>query len=381
MYKNIVFWQNMPAHHQLGALRYLARVWEGDVYAVFDTRMLPDRKALGWKCPDFGEIKVHFLDEMDFPEVFVKKHIELHYDAIHVLGGIRGCLSVDLAWKEIKKNKSIKLACIAERPNFNSWKSIIQKAWYRNFFRKYGDRFNLFLTMGKIGLESYQKLGVSSDILFPYMYQADCMEYPSLSSRDVGFRSIRFVYIGRLIAIKGVGTLLDVLDSLPNTGWELSWIGGGGEYEKNVREISQSKEQVFFLGKVSSDEIINRLSLFDIAIVPSHYDGWGMVVNEAIMAGLGVIVTQNVGSKDLIEASQAGQVIDAGSFQSLKNVMNKLIDEPSLMEEWKENAEKYRPLIRPERVGEYLRDVLHYSFIDSSVQRPQPDWLVPNKKR
>ena len=48
-------------------------------------------------------IKCNFLDKQQNPMLFVKKFIKEHSDAIHILGGFRGYLSTNLAWRELQK--------------------------------------------------------------------------------------------------------------------------------------------------------------------------------------------------------------------------------------------------------------------------------------
>jgi glycosyltransferase involved in cell wall biosynthesis len=379
---NIVFWQIMPSHHQSGAIRHLAEIWPGHVIAVYDIEMLESRKSLGWQHPNMGKVQCFYLDNTEKPDVFVKNIIEQQSDAIHLLGGFRGCLSTKLALRELVKRPNARLSCIAERPRlWGGFKStILAPLWYRSFFFLYGKRFKAFFAMGELGVQCFKALGYPEDRLFPYMYQVDSVDEsilsgsPKGSSVDSFTEEVRFVYVGRFDQGKGVDLILAAFDSLPGD-WSLDWIGTGGELEPLVRASANGKK-VRFIGSVPSDQVIKCMQSYDVCLVPSRYDGWGMMSNEALLAGLGLVVSDAVGSKDLVFASGAGKVISAGSTNALRVTLSDILDHPEQVLEWKVNAQIYRKRIAPELVGQYLFDVLRYAFIEAEGDKPVAPWLL-----
>ena len=62
----------------------------------------------------------------------------------------------------------------------------------------------------------------------------------------------------------------------------------------------------------------------DIFVLPSRHDGWGVVVNEALGAGLPIIVSDRVGARDLVENGCNGFVTTAGDIDSLASALLKL---------------------------------------------------------
>lgn len=362
---NVIFWQNMPSHHQSGAIRRLTEIWDGEVHGVFDMEMLPRRKALGWKTPDMGNMQMHYLNDQEFSLSFVKEFCEKNSNAIHILGGFRGCRSVTLAWSILKKNPTAKLVCMAERPHFRGWKSVFQWIWYRAFFKRYGSRFKAVLSMGTLGVDCFRRLGCSKKILYPYIYQVDEDSPSIVNSFDGLTERVHFVYIGKFNQRKGVDVLLETLSQL-SAGWRLDFIGSGGTLEPSVRESTHSSKcvgDIRYLGKIDSDEVIQHLREYDVCLIPSQHDGWGMVTNEALQAGIGVIVSDAAGSMDLVRASGAGLVVKAGDAFSLAMAMQEVIDHPEKINLWKERAEAFQPKMSAEVVGDYLADVLTHCFI------------------
>jgi glycosyltransferase involved in cell wall biosynthesis len=373
----IVFWQLMPSHHQSGVMRHLAKAWNRKIHAVFDIKMLPDRKKLGWQSPDLGSINTHFLEDIKNTQKFVSDFIDEHRDAIHILSGFRGCNSVDSAWAKLMQYQVSRLAVIAERPNMLTWKSHLKKFWYKRFIEKYKQRFKAILPMGRLGVKWFRDIGCSDDVLFPYMYQYD--NTTNQHSQAIRARSgdMKFIYAGQLIQRKGCDLLLEATRMLPSNGWSLDLVGEGhelGDYVKSF--IDTYKLPVRYIGKWNSSEVVSRLKVYDICIVPSRHDGWGMVVNEAIEAGLGVIVSDRTGACDLVNASGSGIVVPANNVPALSGAMQIALDNPEQVSSWQKRAKEYVPRICASSVGSYLYDVLAYSFLNCDTKRPEAPWLL-----
>ena len=60
----------------------------------------------------------------------------------------------------------------------------------------------------------------------------------------------------------------------------------------------------------------------DVLVLPSRFDGFGFVVSEAIKYGTYVIVSSQVGAKDLLLKGKKGAVFNMGSKDELINQLN-----------------------------------------------------------
>ena len=72
-----------------------------------------------------------------------------------------------------------------------------------------------------------------------------------------------------------------------------------------------------FSGFLPLDELPAEFAAADAFVLPSRHDGWGVVVNQALAAGLPVIATEAVGAAELLSAPGTGAVIPAGSADAL----------------------------------------------------------------
>jgi glycosyltransferase involved in cell wall biosynthesis len=130
----------------------------------------------------------------------------------------------------------------------------------------------------------------------------------------------RLLFVGQLIPRKGIDILLEAFSSVKNA--EL-WIAGGGELEDAVVEAARGDSNIRYLGHLPKDEVMGLYPQIDILVVPSRYEVWGLVVDEALCSGRPVIATDQVGATDdLIEAGVNGEIVPAGSAAALAEAIN-----------------------------------------------------------
>jgi len=166
--------------------------------------------------------------------------------------------------------------------------------------------------------------------------------------------SVVFVFVGRLVAHKGLSDLLVAFKKInheqPNA--RLLIVGDGPLRESLSRTVKMN-QAVQSLGRLDMDGVIEIYHAADVAVVPSHFEPWGLVVNEALAAGLPVVASDRVGSvDDLIEDGVTGKVYASGSIAELEESLSELFDEKlraqlsfnarELINEWtlEESAEK-----------------------------------------
>ena len=72
---------------------------------------------------------------------------------------------------------------------------------------------------------------------------------------------------------------------------------------------------------MSHDRLAAEMPRPDVLVVPSFFDSFGMVVAEAMACGLPVVVTQNVGAKEMISPGVNGLIVPAGDAGALADAM------------------------------------------------------------
>lgn len=141
-----------------------------------------------------------------------------------------------------------------------------------------------------------------------------------------------FVYVGRLAPEKNLQMLTDVFMQLQTTSdWKLLFVGDGpmrGELQQ-LASKSTKPENIQFAGGFPWYEVPRWLAQSDVLILPSISEPWGLVVNEAMVCGLPVVVSQTCGCvEDLVINKQNGFVIDPQNAATLKNALQFFTDNP-----------------------------------------------------
>ncbi|WP_207220789.1 glycosyltransferase, partial [Vibrio vulnificus] len=131
--------------------------------------------------------------------------------------------------------------------------------------------------------------------------------------------SIKYLYVGRLSPEKNLEFLIEEF----NNNGKLLTIVGEGELFSKYKAIS--KGNIAFTGYIDKDKLVDVYKSHDAFVLPSKSEPWGLVVEEALSAGLPVIVSSNVGCyKDLVTSTDAGVVFNIDDSLSFKCAIEKM---------------------------------------------------------
>ena len=130
-----------------------------------------------------------------------------------------------------------------------------------------------------------------------------------------------FVYVGRLESYKGIRLLLEAFAHIGLDGARLLLVGDGSE-RVLVDAAAANDGRIRYLGRRNFEGVVAAFSISDVAIVPSELDSWGLVVNEAMAAGLPVIATDRIGAvDDMVIDGDTGIIVPAGNSNKLQEAM------------------------------------------------------------
>ncbi|OCH29653.1 hypothetical protein A6E13_05615 [Aliivibrio fischeri] len=147
----------------------------------------------------------------------------------------------------------------------------------------------------------------------------------SLSDKDKDKDKYRLVYTGQLIERKNILSIIDAIKDISNI--ELVLIGdGNNQYINEIKELAKKNNAtVFFLGNLSPYEIYKEYNNSDCFILPSFDEPWGLVVNEALLFGLPVIVSDHVGCHfDLVNSLNG--VVTRGNSLDIREAIIKVME-------------------------------------------------------
>lgn len=133
------------------------------------------------------------------------------------------------------------------------------------------------------------------------------------------------IAVGRLVRRKGFDYLLQAMTMLP-ADVHLQIVGDGpleAELKQLVRDNGLDG-RVTFLGYKTRSEIFQYLDCADCFVLSSLHEGLGIVVQEAMYAGLPIVATRNGGQVDLVHESRNGFLVDPEDPHMLAKAIYKL---------------------------------------------------------
>jgi glycosyltransferase involved in cell wall biosynthesis len=203
--------------------------------------------------------------------------------------------------------------------------------------------FDAYMPMGTCGRAYYRMLGSGSKPMFVRPYEPD---YALIQRRDpdaeqallarLGLKAERrrFVYSGRLIAVKRVELLISAFSTVADimTDWDLV-IAGGGPLEARLRQAvpERLRDRVKFTGFMQMSDVRCCYRVSDVLVHPSEFEPWALVINEAVAAGMAVIATYVTGAAvELVRPNVNGMLVAPGSQSELEDAMLACNDPPRL---------------------------------------------------
>lgn len=378
MENRLIFLFDQPPKVGKGCFNYVSKKWNGEVIFAYLHGFNEERKSTNWNDNDYGKAKLINLEQN--PQKIISKFFKDYPEAIYVIAGFKSEIMNYL--KEYVLLKKYKFICFAERPGIYGkwWKKILKKIYIpiseKMISKKYSDKVCAYLPLGKKGVDTALKYGWKEEKLYSFMY--DPIDYVTDHQVYSVGSKVKLLYVGRFSKYtKGTDILIKAMDLITSKTEEysLDMVGGYGDLREYALEWIKNKSNVNFLGLWDSKKVGMNMKKYDICIVPSKFDGWNLLVNEALRAHIGVIVTTEAVSDELISESKAGMVVSANSPRELAIAIDSAIQNKEKIQEWKYKAKQYSKHISSEKVGNYLIDILKYECLKEIESRPKCPWI------
>lgn len=375
--KTLVFWFDQPPKVGKGCFNYMTKAWKGKVIYAYLHDFNEIRKSVKWDDGDYGDAVM--VDLSKNAEDKIKNIFQSELDAIHIVAGFKSSV-IKYLDDYIFSNK-YQFICFSERPGVYGkwWQRIIKRAYVpiseMLIAKKYQRCVKAYLPLGLQGVEENKRYGWKNEKLYPFLYDpVDCVTdknvYPVNSP-------MRFLYVGRFSRYtKGTDILLKALNEVEvdKSLYTIDFVGGYGDMKDEVISWVENTENASFLGSWNSLEVGNNMKKYDVCIVPSKFDGWNLLVNEATRAHIGVIASDEAVSHEVVAHSGAGIVVKACRPKEMAKAIEFAVHNPQVVNEWKEKSKMFAPKISSESVGDYLIDIINYECLGMREKRPVCPW-------
>jgi glycosyltransferase involved in cell wall biosynthesis len=158
------------------------------------------------------------------------------------------------------------------------------------------------------------------------------------------------VFCGKLQRWKRPGDLLEAFAKVADLNAYLVFAGEGPErpaLESAARSLGVS-ERVRFLGFVNQSGLPEVYTASDVFVLPSEYEPFGMVVNEAMLCGCPAIVSDRVGARlDLVREGETGYVYPCGDIEALASALRRTLSDRARLAQMGEAARSRMKLWSP----------------------------------
>ncbi len=218
------------------------------------------------------------------------------------------------------------------------------------------------MPMGRLGQAYFEKYGAEPGRCFWVPYEPDYRILAAADPQEVAAFRARFglsadrrylLFGGRLVPVKRVDLLIDAFARIAarRPGWDLLIAGDGrlaGELRDRVPAPSASR--VAWLGFLDMDQMRLAYHAAHVMVLPSDFEPWAVVVNEAMAAGGPVVASDVVGAAwDMVGDGVSGRLFPRGDLEGLVEALLDVTDDaayeryrdavPGALAEWRRRAD------------------------------------------
>lgn len=311
----VVFLTNQASYHQMHYARAMVNLLGADSFRiVFQKPTSESRAEMGW-TDEFTEPYIIRFWQSDASTSEACRWID-QADVV-----IQGRFPIKYVRQRIEQGK-LTFACQErlwkKRPSLARKISRIGHL-YKNYYSLNKSNYH-FLAIGAYAAQDLNDMGIFLKRSWRFGYFIDVPEQrPYPSERD----HIELLWCARLSAVKQPQRALQIVKGLIDQGVKakLTMIGDGHlktQLQQNISQLSLSKH-VKMLGWQTQEEVFEAMRGADLFLMTSHHgEGWGLVVNEAMSNGCGVVANRELGSAAcLIDDGVTGFLYDGSDIDEL----------------------------------------------------------------
>ncbi len=295
---------------------------QGDAVEIFS---LPWRNYAAHLSDNFsyqlpGELDILIQDELNHPSLITANHKKHPYPIVSLVHHLR---------------------CSELRPKW-------QNNLYRVVEKKYLHSVDGFIFNSQTTREVVAELmdhGKPSITAYPPTDRfGDAISVEEIKKRAAG-TPLKIIFLGNIIARKGLDTLLNAIRSL-SFNLQLDIVGSLNtepNYAKKMQEFVTTNglsSVVNFHGALDHEPLIEKLKQAHILVVPSSYEGFGIVYLEGMCFGLPAIGTTAGAAGEIIEHKKTGCLIKPGDHRTIAAYISELETDRSLLTELSLNAHR-----------------------------------------
>jgi glycosyltransferase involved in cell wall biosynthesis len=166
-------------------------------------------------------------------------------------------------------------------------------------------------------------------VVVPYGFPPVGPERWPAKSAVNGGKRLRLLYVGSLSQRKGIADLFAAVNKL---GAAVSLTVIGNKVTNDCPALARELAKHRYIRSLPHGRILEEMRSHDVLVFPSLFEGFGLVITEAMSQGTPVITTDRTAGPDIITHGQNGWLIKAASTEALVQQLEQLIANPGLVQ-------------------------------------------------
>jgi glycosyltransferase involved in cell wall biosynthesis len=162
-------------------------------------------------------------------------------------------------------------------------------------------------------------------VVVPYGFPSIGPEPTRFGRRAGRDKSLRLLFVGSLSQRKGIADLFAAMNIL---GQAVSLTVIGNRVTDDCPALDRELAKHRYIQSLPHEQILEEMRGHDVLVFPSLFEGFGLVITEAMSQGTPVITTERTAGPDLITHGHNGWLIQAGSTDALVQQLEQLIANP-----------------------------------------------------
>ena len=357
MSHKVFLFQNIIAPYRVPLFEKLGNDPDLDFSVIVLSKNEPNRKE--WTQPDDYPFKVYnkpgfslsrnYEEHVHFkPFLFINLFREKP-DVLLISGFSFASLTAVL----LKKILKYKIVLWSEATKFTE----LNISRFRMFCRKFiAGKLDAVIDAGLLSRQYLTDSVFNSR--YPPFFNAfnniDCQKFSNgkgfLKNNNRNYRDFKhnygkkvILYVGQLVARKGVFELLYVFEKIAKNNKNVSLILlGSGPLEKALKYYCEQHRlsQVFFTGFTGQNDIPKYYQIADVFVLLSHWDCNPLVIFEALASGLPIVASHAVGNTpEFVMDDYNGYVVDPFNSEMVVEKINRIISDQTIINKFGKNSQ------------------------------------------
>lgn len=361
---NVISWHPVLTDHQSYTLEALQHAAQGTLTVYVAKTEHPARQAQGWVNVHSQSLAPQLIPQTRWFTCIIQQ-LRTHKETVHFFGS---------PFEQPKLMITLLLAIMMGRRVFlisepyspvatgyqhdkhkiiTRIKTTLRPMLYTVYGAILGRRIAGVFAISPLAVSQYQHIGIAKEKIFPFGYfvpRTDC-----LHSAPPMTATLKLIFIGTLIERKGLDILINAINKVNKNAVRVTLdVYGSGDATQFVFDSSTLR----YCGLIPFGQSQTVIADYDALVLPSRYDGWGVVVNEALLAGVPVICSDCVGAGAVIKKWHCGVIFASEDVADLTYQLNTLIFAPDSLLNMRVAAQQAAAVLDPEVAGRYMFDIL-----------------------